>query len=204
MAATGPFGSLMADVFINMNQAIKDDNYARLITSVLPLAPRYFVEGIYEGLADKPISTSQGRVLLPSEDITAVDRLKQIAGFTPGEVAKARRQKQVAQYLGRKMRPLQDEYYSKLARLYEQRRESTNESERKEISTEIKEIRDEIRQRNREAREEKRPEDIITITPRSLRERRLTERRGQVDRIKKKAIRRVRSVLPKRLEELSR
>ena len=202
MAATGPFGSLMADVILNMNKALEDENYTRLITSVLPLAPRYAIESGLGVLTDQPIRTSQGRMLLPSEDISGADRLKQTFGFTPKAVSDARRDKQVANYLDRKMRGPQDRFLSKLARLRVARRNEKDINERADISRDIQELRDEVRTLNRIARKERRLQDVINISPRALRDRERIERQGQAKNLRRDASKRIRPILKEKLEEL--
>ena len=202
MAATGPFGSLMADVILNMNKALEDENYTRLITSVLPLAPRYAIESGLGVLTDQPIRTSQGRMLLPSEDISGADRLKQTFGFTPKAVSDARRDKQVANYLDRKMRGPQDRFLSKLARLRVARRNEKDINERADISRDIQELRNEVRTLNRMARKERRLQDVINISPRALRDRERIERQGQAKNLRRDASKRIRPILKEKLEEL--
>jgi hypothetical protein len=202
MAATGPFGSLMADVILNMNKALEDENYTRLITSVLPLAPRYAIESGLGVLTDQPIRTSQGRMLLPSQDISGADRLKQAFGFTPRAVSDVRRDKQVANYLDRKMRGPQDRFLSKLARLRVERRNEKDINERKEITRDIQELRDEVRTLNRIARKERRLQDVINISPRALRDRERIERQGQAKNLRRDASKRIRPILKEKLEQL--
>ena len=52
MAATGPFGGLMVDTAKRMHEAVKLGDYPMLISSVIPLGPRYIVEAMMGGYGE--------------------------------------------------------------------------------------------------------------------------------------------------------
>ena len=203
MAATGPFGSLMADVVLNMNQALDDGNYSRLITSVLPLGARYPIEGAIGTIFEKDITTSQGKPLIRGADISGGDRLKQAFGFTPGAVSDVRREKQLGKYLERKMRGPQDRYLAELARLYVERVEEKDINERGKITQEINDLRQEVMELNSIAYKNRKLEDVIKITPRALKDRIQIRLGGQVNNLRKNMSKKIRPIIEQRVNELA-
>ena len=187
MSATGPAGSLAVDSLSRVNQALKLGDPVMAVTSVLPLGIRAFIDA-QRGLITKalpfeepPVRTSAGRVLLPGEEIGVLDRTKQMFGFTPMKVAKARENKRVIDYLTKRSRPLQDLYLNRLAETIAAKRKAKSASARRELHAELNAIRNEIKEINREALEAGRRDLIIRATPRSIRERVRVILGGQVE-----------------------
>jgi hypothetical protein len=162
-----------------------------LATAALPLGPRAFMEGLGGAILDKPVRTTQGRVLLPGEEISIVDRLKQMGGFTPMEVGQERERKRVLRYLDTRARPLQDRFMTEMAEKLAAKIKTTSASKRRELTQELNDIRAEIREINREALAEGRRDKIIRVTPRALRERLRVILGGQSDAILRSARKRL-------------
>ena len=189
MAATGPAGSLAVDSIGRIIEGYKLRDPIMMATAALPLGPRSFFEG-GRGLASKtfgidepPVRTTQGKVLIPGEDIGVLDRLKQMGGFTPMEIGQARERKRVLRYLDTRARPVQNFYMTQLAEKVAAKRKADSPSLRREINQEINNIRNEIRKLNKEAIAEGRRDEIIRITPRALRDRVRVILGGQVEPI---------------------
>ena len=191
MAATGPAGSLFVDSFKRINEAYKLGDPVMLATAALPLGPRAFMEGLGGAILDKPARTTQGRVLLPGEEISILDRLKQMGGFTPMEVGQERERKRVLRYLDTRARPLQDRFMTEMAEKLAAKKKATSASERRELTQELNDIRAEIREINKEALAEGRRDKIIRVTPRALRERLRVILGGQSDAILRSARKRL-------------
>ena len=191
MAATGPAGSLFVDSLKRINEAYKLGDPVMLATAALPLGPRAFMEGLGGAILDKPVRTTQGRVLLPGEEISIVDRLKQMGGFTPMEVGQERERKRVLRYLDTRARPLQDRFMTEMAEKLAAKIKTTSASKRRELTQELNDIRAEIREINREALAEGRRDKIIRVTPRALRERLRVILGGQSDAILRSARKRL-------------
>jgi hypothetical protein len=191
MAATGPAGGLVIDALGRVSEAIKLGDPAMAITSVLPLGPRAFLSAGRGAMTDTPVRTTQGKVLMPGEDLNVVDRLKQGLGFTPMKVAEARQDKNVLRYLTNRARPLQDYYMNQLAEKIAERRREKSASVRRELHQELNEIRKEIQEINKEAIAEGRRDKIIRVTPRALRERVRVILGGQVESLTRAARKRL-------------
>ena len=191
MAATGPAGGLVFDSFQRVSQAIKLGDPAMAITAVLPLGPRAFLSAGRGAMTDTPVRTTQGKVLMPGEDLNVVDRLKQGLGFTPMKVSEARQDKNVLRYLTNRARPLQDYYLNQLAEKIAEKRIEKSASARRELHQELNEIRKEIQEINKEAIAEGRRDKIIRVTPRALRERVRVRLGGQVESLTRAARKRL-------------
>ena len=193
MAATGPAGSLVWDAGARMLQASKLDDTAMMLTSVMPLGPRAFVEGV-RGIIkeDTPIRTTQGKVLMPGKEVdkgTTIpwNRLKQMGGFTPQQVAEERARKQIANFVKTKARPLQDRYLTLLTEKMAAQRAAKTGKLRRQFAQDIQELRNEIRTINRQAIKEGRRDELINITGRAIRDRMRIRERGQLEGLTKKA-----------------
>jgi len=191
MAASGPAGSLALDSLGRIIEGVKLRDPMMVMTSVLPLGPRAFLESWRGGILDTPIRTTQGKVLMPGEDLNWTDRFKQGMGFTPMKVSEEREDKRILRYLDTRARPIQDFYLTQLAEKMAERRKERSVSLRRELMQEINEIRKEINEKNKEALAEGRRDKLIRITPRALRERMRVILGGQLDPIIRSARKRL-------------
>ena len=191
MAATGPAGGLVFDSLARVAQGIKLGDPAMAITSVLPLGPRAFLSAGRGAMSDTPVRTTQGKVLMPGEDLNWTDRVKQGLGFTPMKVSEARQDKNVLRYLTNRARPLQDYYLNQMAEKIAERRRESSASLRRELHQELNEIRKEIQEINKEAIAAGRRDEIIRVTPRALRDRVKVILGGQVESLTRAARKRL-------------
>jgi hypothetical protein len=201
MAATGPFGGLMADTAMRIHEAVKLGNYPMLITSPLPLSLRYAAESAVGGYLDMPIRTTQGRVMLPADQVTVGDRLKQALGFTPEKVSTARREKRLLNFWKGQSKNLQDYYLSNLAKLHADLYKATDPASINEINKEIDVLLNEVSQLNEEALADKFPQKVVNLGVRALRERVAVEIQGQIPRLQKK-LRKFGPLIEDRLKEM--
>jgi len=201
MAATGPFGGLMADTAMRIHEAIKLGNYPMLITSPLPLSLRYAAESAVGGYLDMPIRTTQGRVMLPADQVTLGDRLKQAVGFTPEDVSTARREKRLLNFWKGQSKNLQDYYLSNLAKLHADLYRATDSASINEINNEIDVLLNEVSQLNEEALADQSPQKVVNLGVRALRERVAVELQGQIPRLQKK-LRKFGPLIEERLKEM--
>ena len=201
MAATGPFGGLMADTAMRIHEAVKLGNYPMLITSPLPLSLRYAAESAVGGYLDMPIRTTQGRVMLPADQVTVGDRLKQALGFTPEKVSTARREKRLLNFWKGQSKNLQDYYLSNLAKLHADLYKATDPASINEINKEIDVLLNEVSQLNEEALADKSPQKVVNLGVRALRERVAVELQGQLPRLQKK-LRKFGPLIEDRLKEM--
>ena len=202
MAATGPFGGLFVDTAKRMYEAVKLGDYPMLVTSVLPLGPRYAVEAATGLVGDpKPIRTTQGRVILPADQVEGLDRFKQALGFTPENVSTARRQKRLLNFWKNQSRNLQDYYLSNLAKLHSEMYRTQDAGELQSINQEISELLAEVQAINEEALAASEPQRVINLTVKSLRERVATEIQGQIPRLQRK-MRKLGPLITERLDEM--
>ena len=201
MAATGPFGGLMADSAMRMHEAVKLGNYPMLITSILPLSLRYASESAVGAYQDMPIRTTQGRVMLPADQVTGGDRFKQALGFTPESVSTARREKRLLNFWKGQSKNLQDYYLSNLAKLHADLYKATDPASINEINKEIDVLLNEVSQLNEEALADKSPQKVVNLGVRALRERVAVEIQGQLPRLQKK-LRKFGPLIEDRLKEM--
>jgi len=201
MAATGPFGGLMADSAMRMHEAVKLGNYPMLITSILPLSLRYASESAVGAYQDMPIRTTQGRVMLPADQVTGGDRFKQALGFTPENVSTARREKRLLNFWKGQSKNLQDYYLSNLAKLHADLYKATDPASINEINKEIDVLLNEVSQLNEEVLADKSPQKVVNLGVRALRERVAVELQGQIPRLQKK-LRKFGPLIEERLKEM--
>ena len=209
MVATGPFGNLAADSVSRAIEGLRNDNKTAFFTAAVPLGIRYALEGAASIMDSSiPVRSTQGRVLMPGEELGLADKLIRMAGFTPKKVAVERHQRAYQRYLKRRPRSLQDKYLKDLARTIvrsQKAREAQRMDEYIRYKAEIKEIYKEINRINKEKREAREYRDYIKITARALRDRLLIERFGQssIEGLRLNASRTLKTELtPKRLRAL--
>ena len=207
MAATGPFGGLMVDTAKRMHEAVKLGDYPMLITSVIPLGPRYMVEaltgflGEEMGYEPRAIRTTQGRVMIPGDKVTGWARAWQGLGFTPEAVAQARREKRLLNFWKTQSRSLQDYYLSNLAKLNAQLYRTDDPNETASINQEIDVLLNEVQELNEEALKLDAPQKVVSLQVKALRERTAVEVLGQIPRLKKK-LRKFGPLIEDRLKEM--
>lgn len=207
MAATGPFGGLMVDTAKRMHEAVKLGDYPMLISSVIPLGPRYIVEAMMGGYGEamgyepRAIRTTQGRVMIPGDKVTGGARVWQGLGFTPEAVAKARREKRLLNFWKTQSRTLQDYYLSNLAKLNAQLYRTDDPNETASINQEIDVLLNEVEQLNEEALKADAPQKVVNLQVKALRERTAVEVLGQIPRLQKK-LRKFGPLIEDRLKEM--
>ena len=188
-AATGPAGGIFIDsikrahmAFENMGHGDGGDS-VRFITSFFPLAARNFVDAsmsLYD--PSKPIRTSQGRVIMPGEELGKLENVVRMLGFTPHTLRQKRLQKQYINQLDQKTIGIQDYYYSQIAKVLARRKKLYDSGDKKgaeKASKIIESIWKDIQEINEKAIESDRPEKIININSEALRNRILVEIFGQ-------------------------
>jgi predicted transcriptional regulator len=185
--AYGPTGSVVIDSARKAREALKQKefNAVEFATAFLPIGVRNAYDAAATQFLDKPVRTTQGRVLMPSKEIGTLENLAKAFGFTPKSVAEARQQRQYYKFLQGETKGIQDYYYSQLAKhinlanLEYTKGDMSNYKKQTDI---VRDIYKEIADLNREAATEKRPDLIINIQSEALRNRIATELLGQTDR----------------------
>ena len=185
--AYGPTGSVVIDAGRKALEALKQKefNTVEFATAFLPIGIRNAYDAAATQFLDKPVRTTQGRVLMPSKEIGTLENLAKAFGFTPKSVAEARQQRQYYKFLQGETKGIQDYYYSQLAKhinLANLEYTKGDRSNYKKQTDIVRDIYKEIADLNREAATEKRPDLIINIKSEALRNRIATELLGQTDR----------------------
>ncbi len=185
--AGGPTIGILADsmkrAFDAYNQ--EDINYARLATSIMPLAIRNAYDATHT-MVDKyePIRTTQGRVLLPNEKLGNVENAFRFLGFTPTTLSEAREQRRLQRFLQGETKSTQDYYLSQLAKSIARSNMAYNEGDMDIYNTQQEIIQDlykEIQDLNERATADERLDRIVRIETDTLRKRIITEMFGQAD-----------------------
>ena len=185
--AGGPTIGILADsmkrAFDAYNQ--EDINYARLATSIMPLAIRNAYDATHT-MVDKyePIRTTQGRVLLPNEKLSNIENAFRGLGFTPTTLSEAREQRRLQRFLQGETKSTQDYYLSQLAKSIARSNMAYNEGDMDIYNTQQEIIQDlykEIQDLNERATADERLDRIVRIETDTLRKRIITEMFGQAD-----------------------
>jgi hypothetical protein len=186
--AGGPTFGLTVDAakrMYNSSPAGLDPNWATFITSLLPLGIRNATDAARrEIIEDTPVRTSQGRVLIPGEQLSSWENLKAGVGFTPTTISQARMVDAYAKHMQSEMKGVQDRYLSRLAKSIAKANQYYSKGDMKsyrDTQEDIADLYDEIRELNREAMEEGRPDKIVNVLADTLRDRVSIELRGKVD-----------------------
>ena len=185
--AGGPTIGILADSVKRAADAIQqeDINYARLATSIMPLAIRNAYDATHS-MVDKyePIRTTQGRVLLPNEKLGTIENAFRFVGFTPTTLSEAREQRRLQRFLQGETKSTQDYYLSQLAKSIARSNMAYNEGDMDIYNTQQEIIQDlygEIQDLNERATADERLDRIVRIETDTLRKRIITEMFGQVD-----------------------
>lgn len=185
--AGGPTIGILADSVKRAADAIQqeDINYARLATSIMPLAIRNAYDATHS-MVDKyePIRTTQGRVLLPNEKIGTVENAFRFLGFTPTTLSEAREQRRLQRFLQGETKSTQDYYLSQLAKSIARSNMAYNEGDMDIYNTQQEIIQDlygEIQDLNERATADERLDRIVKIETDTLRKRIMIEMFGQAD-----------------------
>jgi len=197
----GPTFGLTVDAakrMYNASPAGLDPNWATFITSLLPLGIRNATDAARREIVEgTPVRTSQGRVLMPGEQLSSWENLKAGVGFTPTTISQARMVDAYAKHMQGEMKGVQDRYLSRLARSIAKANQYYSKGDMKsyrDTQEDIADLYDEIRELNREAIEEGRPDKIVNVLADTLRDRVAVELRGKVDH----------AVLQKRIRKAAR
>jgi hypothetical protein len=185
--AGGPTIGILADSLKRAGDAIQqeDINYARLATSIMPLAIRNAYDATHS-FVDKyePIRTTQGRVLLPNEKLGTIENAVRFLGFTPTTLSEAREQRRLQRFLQGETKSTQDYYLSQLAKSIARSNMAYNEGDMDIYNTQQEIIQDlygEIQDLNERATADERLDRIVRIETDTLRKRIITEMFGQAD-----------------------
>ena len=132
----------------------------------------------------KPIRTTQGRVIMPGEELGKLEHMVRMLGFTPHTLRQQRLQKDYIQQLNTKTSAIQDYYYSQLAKVLARKRKLYKTGNKKEVERSnkiLKRIWKDIHDINKKSFKAKRPDKRIHIDSHALARRVLVELYGQND-----------------------
>ena len=153
-----------------------------LFTSALPLGFRYASEGTMSFFdQSRPVYSTRGRVVMPSQEITFWDRVIRTFGFTPRNLADRRRLISYGKYMKRRPRTAKDRFITKVTRHLVN---ADNAFEAKDMVkyhaelSKLEEIYEDIREINEEAIKSGRLGDIINMDNKTIKNRAMVQKHG--------------------------